>query len=412
MTSSNPAHRRRHPIAALLLLASIVVSLLAASSAPTPLYARYAAEWHFSPITTTVVFGTYAIAVLAALLVLGRVSDHVGRRPVLLAALAAAIAAMVVFLTAGSVAALLVARAVQGLATGAAVGAVGAGMLDLDRTRGAFANSIAPGTGTAVGVVGSAAVVQFLPAPTHLVYLLLIAAYLAQAAGVLLLRETVSRAPGALRALRPELRLPRASRGAVAVAVPVLFAVWSLVGFYGALAPGIVAGMVGSHAPLYAGLGLFLCAAIGCVPVVALRNTAARTVLYIGVIGLLVGIAVVVWAVSAGSALGFFAGTAVAGLGFGAGFQGGIRTVVPTAAPHQRAGVLSVLYTFCYLGMGVPAVLGGVLAVRLGSLPLAARLYGIGVLVLGAVALVGLLVRRPARVPAATCPAREPDPAR
>src|ERR1700733_599021 len=67
---------------ALYLLASLTVSLLAASAAPTPLYAIYQARWHFTPITTTLVFGGYAVAVLASLLTLGKLSDHVGRRPV------------------------------------------------------------------------------------------------------------------------------------------------------------------------------------------------------------------------------------------------------------------------------------------------------------------------------------------
>jgi MFS family permease len=135
---------------ALALLASIIVSFLAASSAPTPLYATYQAEWGFSPITTTVVFGVYAMAVLASLLVVGRISDHLGRRPVLLAALVVQAAAMLVFAGAGSVTALLAARVIQGLSTGAAMGAVGAAMLDIDRSRGTVANSVAPGVGTAL----------------------------------------------------------------------------------------------------------------------------------------------------------------------------------------------------------------------------------------------------------------------
>src|SRR3954447_16884257 len=106
------------PGAALFLLASITLAFLAASSAPTPLYAIYQAEWGFTPITTTVVFGVYALAVLIALLTLGRVSDHVGRRPVLLAAIGGQIVAMLVFATATGVAELMAARVVQGLATG------------------------------------------------------------------------------------------------------------------------------------------------------------------------------------------------------------------------------------------------------------------------------------------------------
>src|SRR5258705_1759076 len=126
--------RRRLPsTASFYLLASIVVSLLASSSAPTPLYGLYQARWGFSAITTTVVFASYAVAVLISLLVAGSLSDHIGRRPVLLVSLLVQVATMWVFVTADGVPQLIAARIVQGLATGAALGAVGAGMLDLNR---------------------------------------------------------------------------------------------------------------------------------------------------------------------------------------------------------------------------------------------------------------------------------------
>jgi len=151
--------------AALYLLASIVLFFLAASSAPTPLYAVYQADWGFSPITTTIVFGVYALAVLATLLTVGSLSDHIGRRPVLLTALAVQVqvVAMVVFATAGGVPELLMARVLQGLSTGAAIGAVGAGMLDLSKVRGTTANAVAPVLGTAVGALASGLLVQYLP---------------------------------------------------------------------------------------------------------------------------------------------------------------------------------------------------------------------------------------------------------
>ena len=119
--------------ASFYLLASITVSFLASSSAPTPLYSLYQAEWGFSPITVTVIFGIYAISVLAALLFVGRLSDHLGRRPVLIAATAVQAATMVIFATASGVGDLVLARIIQGLATGAAVGAVGAGGKDPER---------------------------------------------------------------------------------------------------------------------------------------------------------------------------------------------------------------------------------------------------------------------------------------
>ena len=159
---------------ALYLLASLVVSFLAASAAPTPLYGTYQTEWGFSAITTTVVFGVYAIAVLTALLTLGRLSDFLGRRPVLLAAIAVQGLSLILFVHAGGVDELLVARIVQGVSAGAGLGAIGAGMLDVSRSRGTLANAVAPGVGTATGALLSAIVVQYLPAPTRLIYLVLL----------------------------------------------------------------------------------------------------------------------------------------------------------------------------------------------------------------------------------------------
>src|SRR5260221_13134418 len=143
--------RRLSAAAAFLLLASITVSFLAGSSAPTPLYPLYMAQWGLRPLTITVIFGIYALAVLLALLVAGRLSDHLGRRPVLLTAALAQAATMVLFATATSLAGLLFARVVQGLTTGAAIGAVGAAMIDLDKARGTVANAVAPPFGTALG---------------------------------------------------------------------------------------------------------------------------------------------------------------------------------------------------------------------------------------------------------------------
>jgi MFS family permease len=387
--------RRLSPNVALYLLASIIVSFLAASSAPTPLYAVYQAEWGFSPITTTVVFGIYALAVLFALLTLGKLSDHVGRKPVLLVAIAVQAIAMIVFATADGVPALVVARIVQGISTGAAVGAIGAGMLDINRAKGTLVNSIVPGIGTASGALISGLVVQFLPAPTYLIYVALLGIFAVQAIGVGLMTETVTRKPGALATLVPEIKLPRSVRRQVLIAAPVLFAVWALAGFYGSLGPALIRGLVGSTAVVYGGLGLFALAGSAVVSVVVLRNAPARRVMLFGIGALIVGVAITLTSLSAGSTVWFFIGTAIAGAGFGSGFQGGIRIVMPEAEAHERSGVLSLLYVVSYLGMGAPAVIAGFLVVHDGGLQQTAREYGLAVIALAAVALVGLL--RPVR---------------
>jgi Major Facilitator Superfamily len=375
---------------ALYLLASLVVSLLAGSAAPTPLYAIYQRQWGFSPITTTIVFGVYAVAVLAALLALGRLSDSVGRKPVLLAALGVQVASMLVFATAGGVGALMAARVVQGLATGAALGAIGAGMLDVDRERGALANALSPGLGTGSGALVSALFVQFLPAPTHLVYFALIGVFAAQAIGVSLLRETVTRVPVTTSVFVPEVRLPRAVRGPVLAAAPVLFAVWALAGLYAALGPALVQSLTGSASVVLGAASLTVLTVTAVSSVYLLRNVYARTVLVTGIAALVAGVAITLIALGVGSAGLFFAGTAVSGIGFGAGFQGGIRTVVPQAAPHERAGVLSLLFVVSYLGMGIPAVAAGFGATDGLGLLGSARDYGIALIVLAGLALVGL----------------------
>jgi MFS family permease len=392
---------------AVFVLASLIVALLASSAAPTPLYAIYQARWHFTPITTTVVFGVYAMAVLASLLMVGRLSDHVGRRPVLLTALAVHAGSLVIFATATGVPALLTARVVQGLSTGAALGAIGAAMLDMDRRLGTFANGVAPGMGTATGAILSALAVRFLPDPTHLIYLALIGVLALQAIAVAVMRETVSRTPGALASLRPEITLPRALRAPVLTAVPVLFAVWALAGLYGALGPALVRALTGSADVVLGSLSLFVLAASAVIAIIMLRRAAARTVMLVGIVALITGVAVTVLAVSLGSAAVFFAGSVIAGVGFGSGFQGSIRMVVPLAAAHERAGLVSLLYVVSYLGLGVPAVLAGFGVVHGGGLISTTRYYGAAVIVLAAVALLGVLKHRPGRaVEPAVAPSR------
>jgi MFS family permease len=382
---------------ALYLLASLVVSLLAASAAPTPLYAIYQRMWGFTPITITIVFGVYAVAVLAALLTLGRLSDSIGRRPVLLGALGVQILSMVVYATAGGVGELMGARIIQGLATGAALGAIGAGMLDVDRERGALANALSPGLGTGSGALISALFVQFLPAPTHLIYFALIGVFAAQAIGVALLRETVAPAPVTRAVFVPEVRLPRAVRGPVLAAAPVLFAVWALAGLYAALGPSIVQALTGNQSVVLGSASLTALTVTAVSSVYLLRKVPARTVLVWGIAGLVAGVAITLVALGAGSVALFFVGTAVSGVGFGAGFQGGIRTVVPQAAPHERAGVLSLLFVISYLGMGVPAVAAGFGATDGLGLLGSARVYGIALIVLAGFALAVLRRTRAVR---------------
>jgi predicted MFS family arabinose efflux permease len=377
---------------AFYLLASILVSFLAGSSAPTPLYALYQTEWGFSPITLTVILGIYAVSVLTALLFAGRLSDHLGRRPILLAATALQAVTMGLFATASGVADFALARIIQGLATGTAVAAVGAGMIDLNKERGATANAIAPPFGTAAGGVLSGYLVQYLPAPTQLVYVVLGVIFVLQGMGVVLMTDTIEPAPGALASLKPQVSLPAATRGPLLQALPVLVASWALGGFYASLGPMLLRGMLGVGSPLLGGLALFVLAASASVAVFVLQHREPRAMMTFGASMLAVGVGVAVWSLPHHAIAVFFIGTSIAGVGFGTGFQGAVRSIVPFAAPHERAGVLSIVFIVSYLSMGVPAIAAGALVARHGNILDTGKEFGIAVmtLALGAVLVAAL----------------------
>jgi MFS family permease len=389
-----PAARRIHP-AGFYLLASITITFLMGSSAPTPLYPVYQAMWGFSSATVTEVFASYVLVLLAALLVFGRLSDHIGRKPVILAAVAMQVVAMAVFAGAHGVAALYAGRILQGIATGAAIAAVGAGMLDLDRARGTIANAIAPAIGTALGGFVSGLLVHYLPAPTHLVYGVLAAIYLLQGLGIALLPEPGQRRAGAWASLKPQLATPEAARAPLRMAAPILVAGWALAGFYASLGPGLIHRVFGFDASLGGGFALFLLAGSAGVTVLALKDLQPLRLMRIGAAALATGMAGVLWALSAQQPGSFLLAAILAGIGFGAGFQGGVRSVIATASPAQRAGVLSVVFVVAYVAMGLPAVIAGLVAAATGNLVGTGLGFGAFVLALAMLALRATTVSTP-----------------
>ena len=382
---------RLSPTASFYLLASITVSFLAGSAAPTPLYPLYQAMWGFSPVTLTVIFGIYALAVLAALLVAGRLSDHLGRRPVLIAASVAQVLVMLMFATAASVTGLLVARVLQGVTTGAAIGAVGAAMIDLDKHRGPIANAVVPPLGTALGCLIGGIFLQYLPGPTHLVFAVLAAVFVAQVLGLTFMKESIATRPGALESLVPRFNLPRATRKPLLLALPILLAVWALAGFYGSLGPQLIRGMLNTQSPLLGGMALFVLAASGGIAIMLVHHRTPRGMLLLGAGSLLAGVALTVAALPHGIIALFLLGTSVAGIGFGAGFQGAVRTIVPTAAAHERAGSLSIIFIISYLALGVPAVAAGSMLAHHADMIGTAEIFCAVIMALAAAALAAAL---------------------
>ena len=353
------AGSRLGPKAAFYLQGSIIVSFLAGSSAPTSLYSAYQASMHFSSLAMTAIFGVYAIGVLLSLLVMGRLSDYIGRRPILLYATRAQGLAMLLFVGATSTPELFLARAVQGLITGAAVAAAGAGMLDIDRQTGGVANAVASPVGTGIGGLLSGVFVQYLPAPTTLIYAVFAIVYLLQMAGLSRMAETASVKPGAMKSLVPNIRMPESVRATVALAVPTLVAIWALAGFYASLGPKLVHSFGGDKAALLGGLALTVFSAAGAVAALLSQRVPHPKMMTASAAATLVGLGVLLVSMATSTVELFMLATALMGVAFGTGLQGAIRSVVEHLAAEERAGVLSVLFVISYLSMGLPAVLAG-----------------------------------------------------
>ena len=402
--------------------------MLLASGVPSPLYRVYAEEFGFGPGLITVVFGVYAFALLLALLVVGGLSDHVGRRPVMAVALVVEAVSMVLFLAADGVGWLLAARVVQGLATGALTGAFGAALLDLQdpaRPRASLLTATSPAVGLGLGAVGAGLAVQHLPSPTAWVFGLLTALFLLTAAGIgLFLPESSPRVPGAARSLLPRVEVPAAQRRVFWLIVPSMLATWSLGGFYASLSPSVVADVyrIDDHA-------------IGTLPVLVLNTMslvgslvtsrmAGPKAMVGGGLVLVAGMAGTMAALSTDAVALFLVSTVVSGAGFGTAFAGALSTVTADVPPGRRAGLLAAVFTISYLAFSLPAIAAGVAAGAIG-LYRTVEVYGAAVIVLTLVSVVGLALDRrrtaaaadtgdaaPTAPTAATRPTAEPVAAR
>lgn len=376
----------------LVFLAITLLTFLAASSAPTPLYHLYQQHLDFSAGMLTLIFGVYALSLLAALLTVGSLSDYLGRKPVIFAALILEMLAMLLFINESSVAWLIVARTLQGFATGMATAVLGAALLDTDREQGPLINSLAPLLGMACGAMGCSLLVEFAPFPTRLIYWVLFGAMLLQALLVWRLPETVSPIPGALASLWPTLHVPAQARRALWIALPVDIAVWAMGGFYLSLAPSLVRAATGSTSNLIGGALVAVLTVSGALMIYGLRHRAADKVLRLGAMLLALGVALILGAVHTASLPLFFVATLIAGSGFGAGFLGAVRSVVPLAQPHERAGLMSAFYVLSYLAFCIPSLLAGTLTRTFGLIATTDG-YGASLIVLGLSALMALLLQ-------------------
>ncbi|GAA0506643.1 MFS transporter [Saccharopolyspora subtropica] len=345
------------------LVGAVYALFLMASTAPSPMYAVYQQRWHFTNTVLTEVFAVYAVAILLALLLFGSLSDHIGRRPVLLAALAGEIVAMLVLAAAPGVGWLYVGRALQGLATGVATSAISGALLDFQRSgtnRGSLLNGVAASIGMALGSLVAGALVQFAPGPTLTSYLLLVLGFVLAVPAVVAMPEPVARRSALRDVLRPQRPTVPAGKGtAFALMATTLLASWIVGGMFMSLGPSVAKNLVRGNPHLVGGLAVAVLAGCGGLAQLVLSRWSAHRAVRTGAPLMIAGLAAVASSALGHDAVVFFAGSAVLGVGWGLMFMGGFRMLTGLATPEDRAGTSAMIYVVAYLSAGVPSVVLG-----------------------------------------------------
>ena len=353
---------------AYLLAASVIGVGLFASVTPSPLYHAYSVMWHFSPLTLTLIYATYAFGVLASLLLFGSVSDDVGRRPVLLVALGTLMAATVLFMLADSAAWLFVARAIQGLATGAALSAASASLLDLHPRRDpagvGLTNATAAVGGLGLGALVSSALVRIGWEPRVLPYAFLFGLLAIAFVGAYFMPEPVhDRSRFHLRVERP--RIPATVRRPFVLAALAVLSSWSIGALFFSLGPQLALHLFHSTDVLVSTVGIVALAGSAAVAQLLTARTAPWVATSLGSVVLAAGMALIVVAAATDSSAAYLAGSIVGGAGFGAAFLGGLRALVAVIPPEHRASVMAAFYVAAYASLSVPAVLAGILVTHI-----------------------------------------------
>jgi MFS family permease len=387
---------------------------MAFSAVPTPLYALYQRRDGFSTTMITVIFAAYALGVTASLFLAGHLSDWLGRRRTLLAAMLLTLVAAASFLVWRSTAGLLVARVVNGLSIGVVTATATAylaelhahGRPDASGRRAEVVATAANLGGIGVGPLVAGILAQWVADPLTVPYLVFAALLVLAVGGLVLVPET-KRPPVELPRYRPQrVSVPAAARGRYFAAAAGGLIAFAAFGLFTSLAPTFLAQTLGHTSRALAGATVFAVFASAAVLQSLLGARPARMLLLAGVTVLPLGLALVttaVWLPHPSLAL-FLVGGATTGAGAGLLVKATLSTVVELAPPESRAEALAGFFLAAYIGLSVPVVGLGIVA---GFVPARVALLGFAALTLvGVLAIAAPAARSTASAGGRTRPAR------
>jgi len=364
------ARTRRGRVAAFWTITYLFAALMLGTTLPTPLYVIYQAQWHFSAGITTVIFASYALGVLAALLLAGRSSDQVGRRPVLFAALALSALSTIVFIVSPGVGWLFLGRVLSGISAGLVTGTATAALTDIyagpSPRRPSMVATAANMGGLGLGPLVAGLFAQFAPDPTVLVFEAYLAVLAIAAVGVIFVPETV----GDRQKLTLQfagLGIPQAGRSEFIAAGVAGFAAFSLLGMFTALASSFLGTVLHEHNHAIGGAVVFAVFGTAAATQLLLARFPARAVIVSGLTLYMAALAIIVAGLSDASMALFLTGTIVSGVAVGAVFIGSLSTANRLAPAAIRGRVVSTYFVFAYVGLTIPVIGVGIASQYVGD---------------------------------------------
>jgi MFS family permease len=362
------------------LTAGVLLVMMLGGTLPVPLYVLYEKQMGFGPLGVTVVFAAYVAGTLFALVALGDLSDHIGRRTVLAIAVACAAASTALFLAATSIGWLIAARVVSGTAAGFATGTASAALAELqprgDHTAAAVVASGANMTGLGLGPLTAGLFAEYLATPTKTVFWAYLGLCVLAAAALAVIPETV-RSPDGAVSVRPRLAIPPGMGAVMLGACLGVFAAFSVLGQFSSLVPTFLHGILGVHNLALIGGASFLIFVIAAVSQAVSARLSSRRSVGAGLPLLLVCLAALESALFTKALWLFLVGTVAGGVAVGFIFRGGLSELNRLADPQHRAAVISTYFVAAYVGLGLPVVLTGLISVAVGPVDASAYISGL-----------------------------------
>lgn len=358
--------RRRPEWLGFLVSTASLIACFAGSSSVIPLYNTYRVENGLTNADVALTVVTYFVGTMSALLLFGRISNHVGRRRASALALALVAAGCVVMLDVSGVLQVALGRGLMGLGCGVASSAVMAYIVDTAPVRPLWVASVAtsqsPLLGLTIGGIGAGALIEWGPSPRTTVYLCVLVLIAGCLLGLLFSPETVERRPGVVASLRPHVQIPRQPARVLSVALAIFLSTWAMGGYFQSFSPTITLDQLGtSHAVVMALVyASYMAPSVLGAPVGGRLSAAAAQRL--GMAVFLVGMGTLVTALAVESVVLVLVGGALGGFGQGMAGAATIRILLTGLGTVDRAPVLAATYLVSYGGAMLPSLVAGQLS--------------------------------------------------